>query len=431
MRHFLRLARMRTLLTLAAAILLAVSAPAKAGFLDNDADFSLALSLLRPAVGEHARLLRVEVDAQGVVIEAQDPRNRGHVDRWRYGFVSYLGLLALRRLSGPEAVHLNLINPDLEANLFDLDAVDFSAMPKLVAAAIPRAGLQDAAQVTHIEIARRTFLVPQPTSGDIRWTVRVDSGHEHAEIYADARGRITGADVSDTIRAKNLNILTEPALVADAAAAFRDTVGAGQVLTNVRIERKIVGFATNISDQAMKQLGVGMPATQSLTWDLNGLQQRLGNIDVSARMGTAGPPPFSIDDVNWTVIDKLEQDALARAALAQGKVVRLSIAKSSEQPGAPVLVWTVEIAEPSGEVTSVIADTQGSIKRVVLAPSRRPKVSWLDPARLPLRSPGSRRHSVPTPKSLRSCSTTNAAASRSTIRPTAAARRPSSSIPTA
>jgi hypothetical protein len=29
-------------------------------------------------------------------------------------------------------------------------------------------------------------------------------------------------------------------------------------------------------------------------------------------------------------------------------------------------------------VTSVIADTHGSIKRVVLAPSRRPKVSWLD-----------------------------------------------------
>jgi hypothetical protein len=124
MRHFLRLARMRTLLALAAAILLAASAPATANFLDNDADFSLALSLLRPAIGERARVLRVEVDVQGVVIEAQDPRNRSHVDRWRYGFVSYLGLLSLRRLSGPEAVHLNLINPDLDANLFDLDFAD-------------------------------------------------------------------------------------------------------------------------------------------------------------------------------------------------------------------------------------------------------------------------------------------------------------------
>jgi len=238
MPHSLRSARTRTLLALVGGILLVASTPAKASFLDNDADFSFALSLLRPAIGEHARVLRVDVDAQGVVIEAQDPRNRSHVDRWRYGFVTYLGVLPIRRQSGPDAVHLNLINPDLEANLFELDAVDFSAMHKLIESAIARAKLQDPATVTHIEIARQLFLLPQPTSGDIRWTVRVDSGRERAKIHANARGEITGADLSDTIRAKNLNILAEPELVADAAAAFRDIVGAGQVLTKISIDRR-------------------------------------------------------------------------------------------------------------------------------------------------------------------------------------------------
>jgi hypothetical protein len=33
-------------------------------------------------------------------------------------------------------------------------------------------------------------------------------------------------------------------------------------------------------------------------------------------MGAAGPPPFSIDDVDWTILEKLEQEALARAAVA-------------------------------------------------------------------------------------------------------------------
>jgi hypothetical protein len=44
------------------------------------------------------------------------------------------------------------------------------------------------------------------------------------------------------------------------------------------------------------------------------------------------------------------------------------------------LSGTVEITEPSGEVTSVIADAKGVTERVVLPPSRQPKVKWLDAA---------------------------------------------------
>src|SRR5262249_50814472 len=116
------------------------------------------------------------------------------------------------------------------------------------------------------------------------------------------------------------------------------------------------------------------------TGDLNGLQRRLGAIDVNAQMGRSGPAPFGVDDVDWTILGKLEQDAMARAALPRAKVTRLRVAKSSEQPGGPALIWTIELTEPSGEVTSVIADPKGVIQRVVLPPSRRPKPKWLDAA---------------------------------------------------
>jgi hypothetical protein len=130
----------------------------------------------------------------------------------------------------------------------------------------------------------------------------------------------------------------------------------------------------------MDLLGPGMPSIQIFTWDLNGLQQELGRTDVDAAMGKPGPPPFSVDDVDWTILAKLEKDALEKAALPQAEITRLEIGKSTEQPGEPVLVWTVEIMEPSGEVTSVIADTKGAIQRVVLPPSRRPPVDWLSAA---------------------------------------------------
>jgi len=66
---------------------------------------------------------------------------------------------------------------------FDLDAVVFSVTSKLEKAAIERAKIQDAAVITHMEIARQTFILPRPTIGDI------------ASIVADERGgRITVDD---------------------------------------------------------------------------------------------------------------------------------------------------------------------------------------------------------------------------------------------
>ena len=301
---------------LACALLIAAGAPARASFLDDNAKLSVAITALRGAIGEHPRVLRIEIDADGVAIEAQDPRNRSHVDRWRYGTSRLAGLVLVTRLTGPQPVTLQLINPDLEANLFDLDAVDFSAAPTLFATAVARVKLQDPGAVTRVEIARQTFILPRPTSGDVRWTVRVGSAREHAEVYANAQGLIVGMNVGATRRAQTLNLLDEPALAADAAAAFRRTVGAGAIVTQIGIDERSVSFGTNIQDHSMARIGFNLPATASYTWDLSGLQRRLANFDTSAMMGAAGPPPFSIDDVDWTILEKLEQEALARAAVA-------------------------------------------------------------------------------------------------------------------
>ena len=377
LRRFLQIP---AFLLLGALTSLVAASGAQASFIDDPAELGAAITALHTAIGDHPRVLKIEVEADGVVIEAQDPRDRRHVNRWRYGSVTYLKVYSAKRLSGPQAVDLQLVNPDLEANLFDLDAVDLSAAPKLIAAAIARAKLQDTGVVTRMTIARRTFILPKPSSGEVRWTVRVDSGREHAEVYADARGAIVGLDLGATQRARTLDLLAEPVFVADAAAALRAAAGAGPVLTAVSIEPKSVSFATNIRDQSMARIGFNMPATASYTWDLSGLQRRLGAIDVNAQMGNPGPAPFSVDDVNWTILAQLAQDALARAALPRARVTRLAVAMAAEQTGGPALAWTVELTEPSGEVTSVVADAKGAIQRVVLPASRRPKPKWLDAA---------------------------------------------------
>ena len=355
---------MRALCALISAVLLASGGSAEAGFIDDSSNFSLAISVLRGAVGAHGRVLKIEGDANGIEIEAQNPKNPNHIDRWRYGIVNYLGMIPLRHLTGPEPV--DPINPDLEANLFDLDAIQFSAVPKLIDAAIARARLRDEAKVTHMEIERQTYILPEPSSGDVRWTLHIDSGRERADVIANADGIIIGADLSGTQRARMLNILKESELAADAATAFRDRIGTQSVLTRVGIAPKTVAFGTNIRDQSLARLGGDLPSTAAFTWDLNGLQQQLGTIDVSAQMGTPAPASFSVNDVDWTIVDKLESDAMAKAAMPQSSIKDIVLAVSTDQPGQPVLNWTVEIVEPSGEVTKVIADKTGAIVRVEL-----------------------------------------------------------------
>ncbi|MGN6748599.1 MAG: hypothetical protein ACTHJS_08405, partial [Xanthobacteraceae bacterium] len=91
---------------------------------------------------------------------------------------------------------------------------------------------------------------------------------------------------------------------------------------------------------------------------------------------------FAIADVDWTMLGKLEDAAIAKAGVPSSLVTRVGLAGSSEQPGQPVLLWTVEVTDPDGEVTRVFADTKGTITRVLLPQSRRPKIDWRDPAAL-------------------------------------------------
>jgi hypothetical protein len=133
--------------------------------------------------------------------------------------------------------------------------------------------------------------LPSPTSGDIRWTLHAEGGLEHAEIYANAQGVVVRADLGNALRAQRLNLVDEPAAVADAAAAFRDSAGAAPVLTKVEISAKMMNFSTNIRDTGLAKLGFGIPATASFTWAPQGLQRRLGNLDANVLMGNAGPAP--------------------------------------------------------------------------------------------------------------------------------------------
>src|SRR3974377_1823836 len=107
----------RFVATLAGFLLLAPGSSAQASYLDDLTQLSLAVSVLHGAIGDHPRVLKVEIDADTVTMQARDPPNRNPVGEWPYGKTMLAGIIPVRRLTGPEPVDPTLINPDLEANL--------------------------------------------------------------------------------------------------------------------------------------------------------------------------------------------------------------------------------------------------------------------------------------------------------------------------
>lgn len=348
----------------------------------DDQAVPAAVRAIRQAAGPgRKRVLRIEVNPQELVVQLQNPAARSHVDAWRFGRSGRV--FASDRVTGPVPVRLNLVNPDLDANLFDLDDVDFDAAGALVRTAVVRAGLEGPAAVARIEIARTVSILPRPASGNVRWTVTVRSPRESAEIYADRGGAVVGMDLSNTTRMRTLDYLREPGLLQEAAQAFRQVLGRERILTHVSLTQAGIGFQTNLRDDTLPIVGStpgGLTAVQVFAWRPDGLRRGWGSVMPPTSIGPP-PTPFAIDDVDWTILPALVASAKDRLGMGQGQLNEAVVKAIPDFMGTPRLTWTVEILE-GRETGKVVADLQGRIRNATLPPSRRVAVDWREPSSL-------------------------------------------------
>ena len=353
-----------------------------ASLFENTAEIVKAVDAIKDKIGGGpVRVLKIQISPDIVTIQAQDPKNPRHVDEWRAGRIKR-GWFQWEMVGGPDPVDLNLINRDLEANLFDLDEVRLDAAATLIGEAIRRAALEDPAGVGSMEIERQVYILPEPSSGPVRWRVNVRSGRESAQIIADLRGTIVGQDLTGTNRMRNFDLLRQPEMAADAARDFRAALGTEPILLRASVGHSGVGFDTNLpADQAAAKSRSIIHQDQAFSWNLNGLHRTLGgSTHVQVPGAGSSDVPFGIDDADWTQLPRLAVAAREKLGMPQGTIGTIELRKSAEGVGAPVLLWRIEIADANGEKGSVFADAAGSVKRVMLPESRRKPADWLDPA---------------------------------------------------
>jgi hypothetical protein len=337
-----------------------------------------ALEKIFDKAGNPSKILNLEIRTGELEIDVAEPAQPKNIDAWTASPVttSILRWIYPESISGPRAVDPALPNPDLAANLFEFKPSDAAVLPKLIAAAIAHAALEDTATVARMELRRQLHLVPEASSGPPEWDIEVTSGRERATIYADLAGRITRANFDGTRRAQSLNYLAGGKDLDDVVAMIADALGRGEVVKSVIVYNHNLVFDARNTDhpERFARYGAG----------LNGVYRDL-LLDPVANMPTANPNGaapglFGITDVDWSLLPKLEQAARDRLQLPGGKIALVTVSKPTEGVGGAQIEWelNVEAADDRSIEGYVTFDANGNVLRTRYPPAKEPPVNLFD-----------------------------------------------------
>ncbi len=376
----------RTALLLTCAVMLSAWRIGPPGnFLQDQNDVKRGLDVLREKLGPKARIFSAEISAERITVLAQDPSNHRRIEAWRLEKELYQGI-SWESVSGPEHAVPSLINPDIEANLFDLAEVNLEAADKLKKAAIERADLDDPAKVSAIVIRRRVFIIP-PASGAVEWHVSVSTDWESAEIYANADGTIRSAELRNTHKAQRFDLFKRPELAIDPAKAFRAQLGTGNVLLQIGLDKRGVGFSTNLRDErgtGIRMVGKDFANYAHYSWNPYNLcggcvEQQPSHPTYIGEMTPNPSAPFSINDMDLTIVPKLISAAKEKLGMPEGEITEIELSNPIDAISGAKLSWKVEVKDKNREMGAIRADLSGSVQQVRLPESRATPPDWLGP----------------------------------------------------
>lgn len=318
-----------------------------------------ALDTFADHVGGPPRTSMVLIDPRIITVLTQNPTRPDGTDEWTISRFNYL-FIDKDSISGPAPHLAEGAVPQAVDSFFDLTEVRLEDLEQIVEKARNFARLEDPAQAMSIRIARSVTL-PRRIYGPVQWRISLASSRENATVIIDTAGEIVGGDLSGTIRAQNLDMLSQDGWPADfAQKELARAIGQGARVHSLRIGQKSI--------VARAELPSNRNLLRDFTWDYSGISQSARDIpNPLAGDQSARTIPFSLDEID---LDRLAglKDAV-RAALAPDTVVIGAITAEKEATGAAAsLRWRVLVNTREGRTGYVDVGMDGSVQGMTVTP---------------------------------------------------------------
>lgn len=325
-----------------------------------------AFAALLKKIGPAPQVSRIEI-TDGTITAWVQGRAAHHTDEWR---IERQKLLVFDRdaITGPRAVPGDGIVARQEGSFFAFADVGFDQLEQAVTAAISMAQMERLPTVGSVTIARRIAILPEPHYGEVRWTIALGNERETASVYADIGGRVYGADLSGTTRAKRLDLIADDDWPMDEAQADIAAALAGRPLKELRVYDTYLYFTADTDTNT----------TRDYSWKLGGV--RLG-LEMPAFPSFGDTMPFAVSEFDLTRLPEVKRKALAAYDWPDARIGYIYAEKSTERAAAPQLLWRVDIKQANGEDGYVLVDAAANVVEMVLPESRAIAAAgpWLAP----------------------------------------------------
>lgn len=346
----------------------AIGAPrAQSGptYLTDPALLARALTTLREQAGANPQVMSLKVEPRRVTLQVRGPNRAGSMDEWTVSLID-LWVTKRDRVGGARAVSAPSHVRDVASGYFRLGEVDLDALPRLLEQAVARAALDTPGRVTSAVIERGWRLFPEPAWSDLRWVVTVAARDETARVMADPAGRITHADLSNTHRVRELDMLArDGASLIEGQRALLNAIGNGKI-----VRRLTIG-----ADSISAVIGEpGSSGVADISWTPSGVRR----IAVPAFAEFANTvrhenqlAPFSLSDLDFASVPRVRE---AARGLVRRPDTRITSIEARKPVFAGELRWIVTFDGGTARAMVVQTNLAGEIRDLIVENNPPPRL---------------------------------------------------------
>ena len=344
-----------------------------------------AFVAIQDKVGHNLRVLTLRITPDELSVGIPNDDKPGEVETWRVSHKGLAGALGVDLPVSEGSSRASLPGGGAIAeSVIDIDAAGLAIVPKLAADALARARFQQPGHATEMELMRLPKFLG-PAARDPYWQVHVEAPEEEADISFKLTGEIKTADLRRTKRADHLDLLAGGPDFDELVQNIRNQIKNEWAFHYIEIEKTDIAFDVHL-------ISVKNPRITRFTATLSDIQTNNLSMPHMVFPGAPADDPFSLADVDLSLMTKLEAAAKQQLAIADGAVQRVIVSKPHRERDSAV-EWEVQVRSASAplftlpnappvEEGSVTFDAKGNVLHAKYPPGHGPQTNLFDPAAL-------------------------------------------------